>query len=185
MVPRRPIGQGTSPRGAEVCLVATVFGCCRGAIDNLRDTGILSTGTQQEKLWTYLRSPEIESIVRQLFASSLMEPQGTSAFRLVRREFRSSLSKHLDIDESRLQSAADQLLNTISSNVGDALNVAIEKNILSAHEAKSEARHRILLDEISNLQKNVDFLGSNRPLNIAGILDFEVRYRELMGSVHG
>ena len=162
----------------------SVVAAIRSASDRLAASIPAHTRRTKNRLMAYLASPELECVVRQLFASSLIGAKEGSTLHTVKTEFVSSLSKHLDVDEARLQPFATSFLDALISGVDDALKAAIEKNVLSAHEAKSAARHRILFDEIANLQKNVAFLGSKCPLDLDGMLQFETKYRELVGSVH-
>ena len=144
-------------------------------------------GKTDERVWLYLRSPEVESIVRQVFATTVVSHKEAAATTLnsIRKEFSSSMSKHLDVSESLLEPLAASFFDALVSGVQATLQAAIRKNILSAHEAQSVARHRMLLDEVANVQKNIAFLASKLVIDVDGILGFEKRYRELVGSVHG
>jgi hypothetical protein len=135
-------------------------------------------------LISYLRSPELEGIVRQLFATTLVGPKDGSTLETVKGEFLRSMSKYLDVDEARLQPFAASFLDGLVSGVEDSLKSAIEKNVLSAHEAKSASRHRVLLDELANLKTNLAFLETERALDINSIIQFETKYREQVGCVH-
>ena len=162
----------------------TVLKAVRTAADELLES--LPDGQERARgrLVGYLKSPELESIVRQLFATSLVGTTKESTTSTIKAEFVSALSMHLDVGESRLEPFATSFFATLVSSVEGALQAAIEKNILPAHEAKSAARHRMLLDEISNLKKNLAFLNSEPSLNIDSILKFEAEYRGMVGSVH-
>jgi hypothetical protein len=162
----------------------SIIGAIRTAADRLNESLGSRSKPGQERLMTYLKSPEVESIVRQLFATSLLARQEGSTRDSVKREFISSMSRHLDIDELRLQSFAERFLDGIIASVEDSLRAAIEKNVLSAHEASSAGRHRMLLDEVSNLQKNLSFLVSRSLLDVPAILEFEKSYRNQVGYVH-
>ncbi len=161
-------------------VVEAIRAACNHLRESIRDS---ADGTEQ-RLLAYLRSPELESIVRQLFATSLVEPRGISTLDTVKGEFLSLMSKHLDIDEVRLQPFAMSFLDGLISGVEDALKAAIEQNVLSAHEAMCAARQRVVLDELTNLQRNIVFLGNKSPLDLDGILQFEAKYRELVGDFH-
>ena len=94
------------------------------------------------------------------------------------------MSLYLDIEEQRLQPFSDAVLNALLTSVQEALHGAIEKNLLAAHEAMESARHKMLLDEIANLQENFALLSSNVTIDVSAILQFEEKYRDLVGSVH-
>jgi NACHT domain-containing protein len=161
-----------------------VIAAIRAASEQLTRSINSGPKVEQEQLLTFLKSPELESVVRQLFATSMVAMKESSTLDSIRREFVSTMSKRFDIDEARLDSFATVLLNGIISNVENTLNAAMEKNVLSAHEAKSTARHRVLLGEIANLKRNVAFLGSQPSLDLNTILDFETKFRDMVGSVH-
>jgi hypothetical protein len=139
----------------------------------------------QVRLLAYLKSPEMESIVRQLFATSLISTKDASTTSAVKAEFLSSLSLHLDVSESRLQPFAESFFSILVSGIERTLQTAIEKNVLPAHEAKSASRHRMLLDELANLRKNLAFLASAAKPDVNSILEFEAKYREVTGYIHG
>jgi hypothetical protein len=164
----------------EPSLVAAIHAAC----DRLEKSILADANGTQGRLLGYLRSPELECVVRQLFATSLIGPIEGSTLDAVKGEFLSSMSKHLDIDEVRLRPFAASILEALISVVEESLKTAIEKDVLSAHEAKSASRHRVILDELANLPKNIEFLRSNSALDLDSILQFETRYRELVGEVH-
>ena len=74
----------------------------RTASERLAES-IQSGPGRQQTLVAYLKSPDVECIVRQLFATSLVQPKGLSTLEAVKGEFLASMSKYLDIDEVRLQ----------------------------------------------------------------------------------
>ena len=144
----------------------------------------VGTGFRQERLVAYLSSPEVELIVRQLFATSLVGSADDATMTSVKRELISSMSRSLDVDEQRIEPFAMRFLDGLVAIVEEALRKAMEGNILSAHEALAAARDRRLLDEISNLRENLSLLTSKPSLDVAEILAFEGKYREAVESVH-
>jgi hypothetical protein len=56
--------------------------------------------------------------------------------------------------------------------------------VLSAHEAKSSLRYRLLRDELAGLRKNIEFLTS-KEIDVAAVNRFEQRYREQIADRHG
>jgi len=62
-----------------------------------------------------------------------------------------------------------------------ALQVAINRGVLAAHEAKSVARFHMLHDELATIQKNLDFLTAQQP-NIQAIVEFEKKYRQQVSA---
>jgi len=66
-----------------------------------------------------------------------------------------------------------------------ALEVAIQKGLLSAHEAKSAARTNLVLDELSSMKRMIEFISRSRDLNVAQIEEFHSSLRSQIESKHG
>ena len=60
--------------------------------------------------------------------------------------------------------------------------MAIDHGVLSAHEAKSVARHRLILDELAVIQKNLALLTASHKPDIQTLLEFEQKYRQQVGG---
>jgi hypothetical protein len=156
----------------------------RFASDQLLRTIGARDASRQNRLVAYLGSPEIELIVRQLFATSLTGPMDGATLSSVKRELVSSMSRSLDISEQRIGPFAMRFFDGLIASVEEALNETMKGNALSAHEAMTAARDRRLLDEISNLRENLSLLTSRPSLDVAEILAFEKKYRGAVESVH-
>ncbi len=161
-----------------------ILAAIRTASEQLADAMGQSVEQRQHRLVAYLKSPELESIVRQLFATSLVGAKESATMEAARETFFASLSKYLDMDPQRIRPFGEAVLNGLLLGVDEALQAAIDKNVLSAHEAKSASRHRLLLDEIACLKEKVTFLTTQNTLDIGAILLFEAKYREQVACVH-
>jgi hypothetical protein len=106
-----------------------------------------------EEVCLFLSSPEVESIVRQIYSTKLSQDQTTMD--LIKKEFLSSFSLFVCIEEGNV---ADQVFNALIDSCESALDIAINNGIISAHEAKSAFRYRRILDEISTIEKKIDIL---------------------------
>jgi hypothetical protein len=138
---------------------------------------------QGEKLRFFLVSPDVEAIVRQLYASQpAVQPQGHEEF--IRAEFLASLALRLDEPAQNLADLAEHLFDVLLKGCDQALTVAIDHGVLSAHEAKSVARHRLILDELAVIQKNLALLTAPQKLDIQTLLAFEQKYLQQVGSRH-
>lgn len=88
--------------------------------------------------------------------------------------------------QGRVRSSDDKLaralFRVILSICDQALQAAVEKGSLVALEARTAARHRMLLDEIAAVANNLELL-SGKP-NIPEILEFERRYRSQVSARH-
>lgn len=140
----------------------------------------------------FLNSPEVEAIVRQIYAAKLSLREEREDLVSIRREFLTSFylyttsySSYEGLREDQLADSSNILLDTLIEGCELALNAAIDNGILSAHEAKSAFRHHIMLNELAALRENVAFLTSQQRPNVKAILDFEKKYRLQLGNRHG
>jgi len=132
----------------------------------------------------FLNSPELESLVRQIFTTQVIEDEKEIKLRSIQEEFSKLFSLYLNIPQNKLVNSEQVLFRAIMQSSEQALNIAIDKGILSAHEAKSTQRYRILLDEINNIKNNLEFLKSQTKPNIANYFEFENKYRNQIMSRH-
>ena len=79
---------------------------------------------------------------------------------------------------------AQILLELLMTTCDESLEVCIEKGILTAHEARSAARHVSILDELATIKKNLQVLSSVGQPDIQAILDFEDTLRRQMAVRH-
>jgi hypothetical protein len=79
---------------------------------------------------------------------------------------------------------AQILLELLIETCDKALQLCIEKGILSAHEAKSAARHVFIQDELATIKKNLQMLSSVAEADVEEILAFEERLRGQMAVRH-
>ncbi|MBD0362528.1 MAG: NACHT domain-containing protein [Coleofasciculus sp. C3-bin4] len=136
-----------------------------------------------DQICLFLTSAEAEVIVRQIYAAKLSGSQQQS-FELIREEFLTSFSLYTNIPKDELQDSARLILDDLIEGCEEALQIAIDQGILSAHEAKSAFRHQIILDEIAAIQKNLDLLTAPQKPDIQAILKFEEAYRQQVGERH-
>jgi len=138
---------------------------------------------EAEKLLIILVSPEVDAIVRQIFANQLSRDTD-NYLELIRSELLTCISLQLGISELILKDFSDQLFELLIRGCEEALSVAIDVGILSAHEATSAYRHHIVLGELAAIRKNVEFLSAQERVNVQKILNFERRYRQQVGRRH-
>jgi hypothetical protein len=140
---------------------------------------------QTEKLRLFFVSCEAEAIVRQIyglyFAPELKERSEPS----IRTEFLLSMALYLDVDTATINETADSLFSALIAGCEVALHTAIEKGMLVAHEAKSAVRHRVVLDELASVKRNIELLQQPVRPNLKEILEFEVKYRRQIADRHG
>lgn len=95
-----------------------------------------------------------------------------------------SFALYTNIPETELEDSAPQIFDILLEGCEEALRMAIDAGKLSAHEARSEFRHRMILDELAAIQKNLEFLTEHRQLDIKAILQFEKQYRAQVAQRH-
>ncbi len=137
-----------------------------------------------DTLRLFLVSPEVDAIVRQVYASQVstgMQRHLAS----IRTEFLASLSLRLGAPQDSCRELAETLFDALFKGCERALESAVEQGVLSAHDLKSASRIRLILDELSGIQKNLAHLTAPISPNIEAILEFEGKYRNQVGSRHG
>ncbi|HEY6765805.1 MAG TPA: NACHT domain-containing protein [Candidatus Sulfotelmatobacter sp.] len=147
------------------------------ALEAIVGSGPLADGSADE-LRSFLSSPEAQTVVRQIYSYRLTEGKNGGVDG-IRTEFSRLL-------QGRVQGADDKLSRSLFKVIldvcDDALGAAVEKGSMAALDAKQTFMHRMLLDELAAINSNVELL-SHKP-DIAGILEFERRYREQVSSRH-
>src|SRR5437870_5218361 len=140
---------------------------------------------QDEKLKLFLISPDAEAIIRQMFGMNLVRDAKAHSEGILQREFRACLALHLGGKPEATAELADPLFDALVAGCERALAHAIDRGVLSAHEAKSASRHRALLDELDTIKENLRFLNQPTKPNLDEILEFEPRYRQQVAERYG
>jgi hypothetical protein len=140
--------------------------------------------SQTQKLRMFLASPEVEAIVRQIYASKLVSEQSSQS-KSIREEFIALFALNLDSEQQTHEEIATEIFDAILTGCEKALEVAINRGVLAAHEAKSVVRYQMLRDELAAIQRNLTFLTGQQQLDIQAILEFESKYRQQISSRHG
>lgn len=166
------------PKPAAITAVSLAFNQLQKSIESD------ANAPEQPRLISFFKSPEAEAAVRQVFATSFAGTAKQSTLESVRREFLASMSLYVEIEEENLKPFCESVLDAVIDCAGVALQSAIQRNILPAHEAMDAARQNMILDEIANLKENVKLLARRPQFDVQAILAFEEKYREMVGSVH-
>lgn len=139
---------------------------------------------QIEALKQFLVSPELDTIVKQLYATKLVS-SGQPHLENVRKEFSVSLGMHLKLSDKDLKTLSSALFDAILSACDQALDASVARNNLTASEAKASLRHNVLFEELELIRRNLEFLSARRNLDINEINAFESRYRQMVDQRHG
>ncbi|NER37139.1 MAG: NACHT domain-containing protein [Oscillatoria sp. SIO1A7] len=131
----------------------------------------------------FLTSPEAEAIVRQIYSASILSSREKDLDE-IEKEFLTAFSLYTNIPEDELEDSAPAIFKILLTGCDEVLRSEIDRGRLSAHEAKSNFRYRILLDELQAMRKNVEFLIGLRRADVQEILKFEQVYRQQVSNRH-
>lgn len=170
----------------ETALLPVIQKAAKTVAENIEWQGIPTV----EIVCLFLRSPEAEAIVRQIYAAKLLtKKEENYSLTSIKKEFLTSFylfttaySSYSELKEDQLEASSYILFDSLIDGCEEALNEAIDEGKLSAHEAKSTFRHRVILDEIAALNENLTFLTSQQKPNLKDILKFEETYRRQVGE---
>ncbi|MGK7941868.1 MAG: NACHT domain-containing NTPase [Crocosphaera sp.] len=139
---------------------------------------------ESHPLCSFLLSPEAEQIMRQVYAASILNSKEND-LDTIKREFLQTFSLYTDIDNSNLEEESIKIFEILVEGCEQVLTNAIDKGRLSAHEAKSNLRHRMVVDELRNIQRVLDCLVKQNKSTFQDILQFEKEYRNPVANRHG
>jgi predicted NACHT family NTPase len=148
----------------------------------------------EEVIALFLRSPEVEEIIRQLYSTYVLfsnneyqESQQTlqQIFAIVFTRFIADYPANIVLTPEKTIEAANYLFEALLRSCNAVLRGATEQSILAAHEALSVFRHNVLHSEIAGIQKKLDFFIAQQSLDMPAIYDFEKRYRMQVSQRHG
>jgi NACHT domain len=140
---------------------------------------------QTEKLRLFLISPDAESLVRQIYGIYFVPGERFRSEPQIRAAFLCSLALHLGEPAESAEPLSNILFQSLLDGCERALSLAIDKGVLSAHEAKSASRHLAILDELSAIQENLRLLREPAKLDLREIIEFEAKFRKQLADRHG
>lgn len=154
------------------------------AISSVSDTIGWSGEEPVEEICLFLLSPEVESVLRQLFCSKLLGDSANNAISSIEEEFCQLFAVFTEKNQEEEKKTSVPLFNLVASTCDEALNVAIEAGLLFAHEAKSNLRFNVLNEELKAISKNLNFLTGGNEIRIKDIAAFENKYRSQVSIRH-
>lgn len=175
--------KGLTESQAETAIKENLTAQIREAVEEVSDTIEWTEPPQVEEVCLFITSPEVEAVVRQLYATSLFAEQ-RKTLDDIQEEFQKLFAYRFGPHYNELENKADSIFRALAGAIERALNVATSHGVLSAHEAKSSIRFRILRDELLTLRKNIEFL-TTRQIDVDAINRFVERYREQIADRHG
>jgi hypothetical protein len=136
----------------------------------------LPPGTNVGVVRKFLESSDTQATVRQIYALRLA-PEGSARtvdVEAVRERFSAALA--LSMTGRGRKALGPILFDLILAACDAALAAAIEEGVLAAHEIRSAMRHRVLVEELGALHRNLALLTTKAP-DVAAILRYEEMYR--------
>lgn len=134
-----------------------------------------------EQLKIALTSPDVDTIVRQLYSSQITKSNQLDSIQSL---FIEVLSLRLGKSSEDLKELGTALFDTLRQACELTLSVAVDSGILAAHEAKSASRQVFLLNELGAIKKSLAYLTETKQPHIREILIFEERYRQQVKTRH-
>jgi hypothetical protein len=140
---------------------------------------------QTEKLRLFLISPEAEALTRQIYGLFFVAEARAKSEATIRAEFCALLALHLGLTLEKVKTSGQILFDALITGCERTFSRAIDQGVLSAHEAKSTARFRLVLDELRTIRENLEFLQRQPGLDLGEIAAFERSYRKQLVDRHG
>jgi hypothetical protein len=143
----------------------------------------LRDASQTASVQIFLGSAEVDEIARQLYASKISS--GTSRTDGIRTQFKDIFALYLPGNLELVDQIAGDLFDGVASACDRALEVATERGVLMAHDARSAARFRMLSDQLAAIEKRLAFMAASPGISLETLTRFETQYREQVVQRHG
>jgi hypothetical protein len=162
----------------------TLLGIIRDS-SSFMNNEVKSNKALAQGLRAFFNSSELHAIARQLFAFRFDSGSFSDILPTIRLELRSLLSLYLTPQsEFNLERTTDEVFGALLKGCERGFQMAIDKGYLSAHEAASSARHRVVLDELSVIRDNLSFLLGGSIPSVSDVDAFEKLFRREVGHNH-
>lgn len=148
----------------------------RDACDNISEEFEWSGPGSLEEVCLFLATPDCELTVRQIFDVS--HASQTQSENGIQESFLMGLALYLGLSVEEVRAEGTSLFQSIKLAALPILKLATEQNHLAAHEALSDYRQRVLLDEIAAIARRLDLLQRDTAPDVSSIIEFEARYRD-------
>ncbi|MGA9040686.1 MAG: NACHT domain-containing protein [Terriglobales bacterium] len=136
-----------------------------------------------ERVRSFLVSPEVESMLRQIFSTQLLKREPLH-IETLRREFHSSLVLHLGSTHEVPADLSNALFDTLLASCSRAIDTALNRGSISALATKITFDSQMLLGEIAAINANLSFLTKTHGLEPDRINEFEKFFRKQVAKAH-
>jgi NACHT domain len=161
----------------------TVRDALREAAETLAEVPRIDPRVGGETLREFLRSPEAEQLLRQIYAASWVDTDPTQIAD-VERDFVHAFVRSVNTDSVDVREQAARIFQSLAKACDCALNSSIEAGVLAAHEAKATARHHVLLDELKSVGRAMQVLQSESGDTYNAALSLEAELRSQIAVRH-
>lgn len=136
-----------------------------------------------ESICMFFKYPEIECVIRQIYASILPWNYHDKSIKEIEKEFTLLLSQYFGVKEEKVSSLASLLFRILIEGCQETLSKLNCNSEIVALVAMSNYNLKIILDELDGVRKNNDFL-INEKVDSKEIRRFFGIYRELLRERH-
>lgn len=136
-----------------------------------------------ESICMFFKYPEIECVIRQIYASILPWNYHDKSIKEIEKEFTLLLSQYFGVKEEKVSSLASLLFRILIEGCQETLSKLNCNSEFVALVAMSNYNLKIILDELDGVRKNNDFL-INEKVDSKEIRHFFGIYRELLRERH-
>jgi hypothetical protein len=150
-----------------------------------RNVEKIESGKQFEisNLQLFFDAPEVEDLIRQIYYANLPESEVNIGLNSIKEKFSIIFSLYYPSLKNPKQ-ISDAIFDILVEGCNYSLKIAIDKGILSAHEANSNFRFQLLSDQLNSIEKSLAFLKMKKMATISQIIDFEAKYRAQIADRH-
>jgi len=134
-------------------------------------------------LQLFFDAPEVEDLIRQIYYANLPEPEVDIGLESIKEKFSIIFSLYYPSIKNH-KKISNAIFEILVDGCNYSLEIAIDKGILSAHEANSNFRFQLLSDQLNSIEKSIVFLKSKKMATIKEINDFESKYRDQIADRH-
>jgi hypothetical protein len=132
-----------------------------------------------ESICIFFKCPAIECIIRQIYAANIFHNSTHENIKEIEKEFTLLLSQYFDINEERILGLSSLLFNILIKGCQEVLDKQISNGEIIALAATSSYHSKVILDELTGIKKNIEFLLREK-LNFNEIQDFFEKYRSVL-----
>lgn len=143
---------------AQVPLMSTL-----ASASNRFRSAFTSTSLNQEAFRIFLTSPEVASLLKSLFAGKVTGHP--TPFEQIRAAYVVAFFRAMQLptDASQFEDIAGQSFDILLLHCETALDAAVDRGSLGAHDAKSQARFVILKDKLDHIEHQLQFFRKTAP----------------------